>query len=174
MKSLTTFITKRLKLKVNQEKSAVEKVYRRKFLGFSFTSAKDSKRRIAPESIRRFKAKIKEITKTGKGGSMRQVTGRLKKYLTGWLGYYGICETKSVLRKLEGWMHRRIRCAYWKQWKTGPNRFRQLRKLGVGYQLATQTAGTNKGAWHTSMSPWLTCAFPKIYILKELGVPELH
>lgn len=172
MKSLEIFINKRLKLKVNQEKSAVEKAYKRKFLGFSFTSAKSPKRRISPEPERRFKTKIRELTRAGKGNSMEQITTRLKEYLTGWLGYYGFCETESVLRKLESWMHRRIRCAYWKQWKTGPNRAKQLRKLGVGKQLARQTAGTNKGSWHTSMSPALSYAFPKAYFSKEFGLPN--
>ena len=172
MRSLEIFINKRLKLKVNQEKSAVEKAYKRKFLGFSFTSAKIPKRRISPESVKRFKTKIQELTKAGKGRSMKQVTTRLKEYLTGWLGYYGFCETESVLRKLESWVHRRIRCAYWKQWKTGPNRSKQLRKLGVGKQLARQTAGTNKGSWHTSMSPALSYAFPNAYFSKEFGLPN--
>lgn len=85
MKSLEIFITKRLKLKLNQEKSTVEKAYKRKFLGFSFTSAKSPKRRISPEPESRFKTKIRELTRAGKGNSMKQITTRLKEYLTGWL-----------------------------------------------------------------------------------------
>lgn len=173
MASISEFIKKTLKLKVNKQKSAVAKVYKRQFLGFSFTSSiKQPKKRISAKAINNFKGKIKELTKAGKGKSMIRVIANIRVYVRGWLAYYGRCETPSVLKKLESWLYRRLRCAYWRQWKTGVNRAKQLRKLGVETQLAKQTAGTNKGPWNTSMSPALSIALPKTYF-EKLGVPKM-
>lgn len=173
MNSLRLFITKKLKLKVNEQKSMVAKVYRCSFLGFSFTSGKTPKRRIAPAAIKRLKEKIRKYTQTGKGMCMERVITNLGKYLTGWLAYYGHCQTPSVLTDLEGWMRRRLRYAFWRQWKTGKNRSIQLRRRGVGYDLSIQTAGTNKGPWHTSFSPALCIGMSNEYF-EKLGLPRLR
>ena len=101
MTSLRLFLTTKLKLKVNEQKSAVSRVYRRSFLGFSFTSGKTPKRRIAPEAIERFKKKIQLYTRASKGMSMEKVMVNLAKYLRGWLSYFGFCQTPSVLKDLE-------------------------------------------------------------------------
>lgn len=171
MASLSSFLTTKLKLKVNEQKSAVSRVYRRSFLGFSFTSGKTPKRRIAPEAIERFKKKVQEYTITSKGMSMEKVMVDLAKYLRGWLSYFGFCQTPSVLKDLEGWLHRRLRCAFWRQWKTGKNKGIQLRRRGVGYKLSRNTAGTNKGPWHTSNSPALCIALSGDYF-KKCGLPQ--
>ncbi len=103
---------------------------------------------------------------------MERVVAKIKVYVQGWLAYYGYIETQSVLTKLESWLHRKLRCAYWRQWKTGVNRGKQLRKLGVGNKLSRQTAGSSKGPWHISMSPALSYALPKAYFQK-LGLPKM-
>src|SRR5207248_6218220 len=131
MESVKRFISEKLKLKVNESKSAVAKPQERKFLGFSFTGGKELKRKIAPKAIDRFKEKIREITHKARGQSMKQVMEELARYLRGWRGYFGFCETPSVLKRLDSWVRRRVRCAFWRQWKTGRKRFAELVRRGV-------------------------------------------
>jgi len=172
MRSITRFITEKLKLKVNQEKSAVARPAERKFLGFSFTSGKPLKRRIAPKSLLRFKKRIRELTKRNRGVNLERMVAQLRLYLTGWRGYFGFCETPSVLRDLDSWIRRRLRCFQWKQWKRGKTRFAELRKRGVGKDLAAQTAGSSRGLWHISRSPALSIALPGAYF-DSIGLPRL-
>lgn len=96
----------------------------------------------------------------------------LATYLTGWRGYFGYCETPSVLHDLDSWIHRRLRSAVWKQWKRGPRRFTELRRRGVGHALAAQTAGSPHGPWHLSRSPALSIALSGGYF-DSLGLPRL-
>ena len=124
MQSVTGFIERRLKLKVNEAKSAVARPQARKFLGFSFTGGEEPKRRIAPKALHRCKQKIRELTRRTRGISVEQMTKELTAYLRGWKGYFGFCQTPSVLHRLEKWMRRRLRSMIWKQWKRGQVRFR--------------------------------------------------
>ena len=163
MASLTRFITRQLKLKVNAAKSGVARPWQRKFLGFSFTRKKEPKRRIAPEAIKRFKIRVRELTRRTRGVSIEQMVEELSRYLTGWLGYFGFCQTPSVLRNLESWVRRRLRCFMWKQWKRGRRRYVALRKRGIGRDLAAQTAGSPHGPWRISRSPALSYALPNAY-----------
>src|SRR5437763_7667368 len=142
MESVTRFITHCLKLKVNQAKSAVARPGHRKFLGFSFTGEREPRRRIAPKAIARFKEKIREQTRRTRGISLTQMVTQIVTYLRGWLGYFGDCQTPSVLRSLESWLRRRLRSVVWKHWKQGRTRFRKLRKRTVGKELAAQTVGS--------------------------------
>jgi RNA-directed DNA polymerase len=128
MKSITRFISSKLKLKVNEQKSAVAEPWERKFLGFSFTSGKTPKRRIAPKAVIRFKERVRELTSRTRSVSIERMAEELTRYLRGWIGYFGNCETPSVLRSLEEWTRRRLRSAIWKQWKRGRTRFTELRK----------------------------------------------
>src|ERR1700688_1055114 len=108
MESITRFITTKLKLKVNQQKSAVARPWERKFLGFSFTSGRQPKRRIAPKAVGRFKERIRELTSRTRGVSIERMAEDLTRYLRGWFGYFGKCETPSVLASLEEWTRRRL------------------------------------------------------------------
>jgi RNA-directed DNA polymerase len=172
MESITHFITHRLKLKVNQAKSAVAPPRRRKFLGFSFTGEREPRRRIAPKAIARFKERIREQTRRTRGISLTQMVKQVTTYLRGWLGYFGDCQTPSVLSDLESWIRRRLRSVVWRQWKRGRTRFRELRKRGVGKDLAAQTAGSPHGPWRLANSPALTIALPNAY-LAQLGLPPM-
>jgi RNA-directed DNA polymerase len=172
MQSITRFITGKLKLKVNESKSAVARPAERKFLGFSFTRGKTPKRRIAPKSLLRFKKRIRELTKRNRGVSLERMVVQLRLYLTGWRGYFGFCETPSVFQNLDAWIRRRLRCFQWKQWQRGKTRFAELRKRGVGKDLAAQTAGSPRGLWHLSRSPALSIALPSAYF-DSLGLPRL-
>src|ERR1700736_2962244 len=131
MAGIERFLAKRLRLKVNKAKSAVAKPSVRKFLGFSFTSGSEPRRRIAPQAIARFKARVRELTRRTCGCSLAQIIKELSVYLTGWRGYFGFCQTPSVLRALDEWLRRRLRAIAWKQWKTGPARFAEVRGCGV-------------------------------------------
>ena len=172
MESVTYFITHRLKLKVNQAKSAVAQPRQRKFLGFSFTSEREPRRRIAPKAIARFKERIRDRTQRTRGISLTQMVKDLATYLRGWLGYFDDCQTPSVLQRLETWLRRRLRSAVWKQWKQGRTRFRELRKRGVGKDLAAQTAGSPHGPWRIANSPALAIALPNAYFA-QLGLPPM-
>lgn len=172
MQGITRFITDKLKLKVNESKSAVARPAERKFLGFSFTSGKQPKRRIAPKALLRFKKRIRELTKRNRGVSLDQMVADLRRYLTGWRGYFGFCQTPSVFPILDSWIRRRLRCFQWKQWKSGRTRFAKLRQRGVGKDLAAQTAGSSHGLWHVSRSPALSFALPGAYF-DSLGLPRL-
>ena len=172
MESVKRFITEKLKLKVNESKSAVAKPQERKFLGFSFTAGKELKRKIAPQAINRFKERVREITAQGKGNSMKKVIEELAQYLRGWRGYFGFCETPSVLRALESWIRRRVRCAFWRQWKTGRQRYAELVQRGVSGEAAAKTASSRRGPWRVSQSPALDQALSNAY-LASLGLPSL-
>jgi RNA-directed DNA polymerase len=163
MASIEGFLTKRLKLKVNKTKSAVAKPRARKFLGFSFTSGNEPRRRIAPQAITRFKARVRELTRRTRGQSLAQTVKELSLYLIGWRGYFGFCQTPSVLRRLDEWLRRRLRAIAWKQWKRGTTRFAELRRCGVGRDLAARTAGSPHGPWRLANSPALTIAMPMMF-----------
>jgi RNA-directed DNA polymerase len=172
MESISRFITTKLKLKVNAQKSAVARPWERKFLGFSFTNAGDPKRRIAPKAVNRFKERVRELTRRRRGVSIEQMAEDLAQYLRGWIGYFGKCETPSVLQRLETWIRHRLRSVIWKQWKRGTVRFAELRKRGVGQDLAAQTAGSAHGPWRLANSPALAIALPNAYF-DSLGIPRL-
>ena len=172
MESVTRFITYRLKLKVNQAKSAVAQPRQRKFLGFSFTGEREPRRRIAPKAIDRYKERIREQTRRTRSISLRQMVKEIATYLRGWLGYFADCQTPWVLQSLETWLRRRLRSVVWKQWKRGRTRFRELRKRGVSKGLAARTAGSPHGPWRLANSPALTTALPNAYFA-ELGLPPM-
>jgi len=172
MKSVTSFITGQLKLKVNENKSAVARPQERKFLGFSFTDGPEVKRAIAPKALDRFKDRIREITRQAKGVSMDSTVEQLARYMVGWRGYFGFCETPQVLIYLTRWIRLRLRCAFWRQWKTPRRRRAALLKLGVRPQLAANTAGSGRGPWHLARSKALSVGLSNAY-LRSLGLPSL-
>jgi len=117
MTSVTRFLTRRLKLKVNEAKSAVARPEQRKFLGFSFSNNKEPKRRIAPKAVLRCKQKVRELTRRTRGISLEQMLKELAAYLRGWKSYFGYCQTPWILRNLDYWIRRRLRSMIWKQWE---------------------------------------------------------
>jgi RNA-directed DNA polymerase len=163
--SVEQFLTKCLKLKVNKAKSAVAAPLAR-------TIGANVKRRLAPQTVARFKARVRELTRRTRGRSLAQIIEELSRYLKGWRAYFGFCETPSVLRGLDHWTRRRLRAVSWKQWKRGRTRFAELRRRGVGRDLAAQTAGSPHGPWRLSNSPALALAFPNA-ALAALGLPFL-
>jgi RNA-directed DNA polymerase len=172
MTNVTRFLTRRLKLKVNEAKSAVARPVERKFLGFSFSKNKEPKRRIAPKVLLRCKQKIRELTRRTRGISLEQMLKELTAYLRGWKSYFGFCQTPSLLQQLDQWIRHRLRSMIWKQWKHGQQRYGKLRQHGVGQELAAQTAGSPHGPWRVANSPALSIALPLAYF-DSLGLPRL-
>jgi len=130
------------------------------------------RRRIAPQALARFKSRVRELTRRTRGAGLAQIVEELSRYLVGWRGYFGFCETPSVLRRLDQWVRRRLRAIAWKQWKRGRTRFAELRRRGVGKALAAQSAGSPHGPWRLSNSPALTIALPNAF-LGSLGLATL-
>ena len=172
MESVTRFITQRLKLKVNETKSAVAQPQQRTFLGFSFTTGPDVKRAIAPKALGRFKARVRDITRRAKGVSIKTTIGELAPYLRGWRGYFGFCETPVVLQYLTRWVRLRLRAALWRQWKTPRRRRAALIALGVSPRLASNTAGSGRGPWYLARSKALSVGLSNAYF-RSLGLPSL-
>jgi RNA-directed DNA polymerase len=155
MNSITRFIEQKLKLKVNREKSAVDRPWKRKFLGFSFTLNKKPKVRIANESIKRLKAKIRELTSRSKPIPMEVRIEKLNQYLTGWCGYFALADTPSKFKEFDEWIRRRLRMIEWKQWKNPKTRVRKLRSLGVPDHKAYEWGNSRKKFWRIASSPIL-------------------
>jgi RNA-directed DNA polymerase len=172
MESITRFITQRLKLKVNETKSAVARPQERKFLGFSFTPRAQVKRVIALKALDRFKQRIREITRRAKGVSIETTMEELAPYLRGWRNYFGFCETPEVLVYLTRWVRLRLRAALWRQWKTPRRRRAALLQLGVRPRLASNTAGSGRGPWYLARAKALSVGLSNAYF-KSLGLPTL-
>jgi RNA-directed DNA polymerase len=172
MESVACFITKQLKLKVNETKSAVARPQERKFLGFSFTGGPEIKRAIAPKALVRFKDRIRAITRQAKGASIKSTVEQLARYMVGWRGYFGFCETPEVLVYLTRWIRLRLRCALWRQWKTTRRRRAALLQLGVRPQLAANTAGSGRGPWYLARTKALSVGLSNAYF-RSLGLPSL-
>lgn len=172
MESVTRFLDKRLRLRVNKEKSAVGKPSSRRFLGFSFGMGVEPKIRLAEQSRERFKRKIQELTRPTRGQSLEQVIQRLRRYLIGWHGYFRICETPSVFQDLDKWINRRLRSYAWRHWERPRRRCGELLRLGVNHYVAARTAISSKGPWRLSSTPGLNRALSNDY-LYALGLPRL-
>ena len=165
-------ITHTLKLKVNEPKSAVARPQERKLLGFSFTDGPEVKRAIAPQTVDRFKQRIREITCRAKSVSIETTMAELALYLRGWRNYFGFCETPTVLRDLTRWVRVRLRAALWRQWKTPRRRRAALIALGVLPRLAGNTTGSGRGPWYLARSKALNIGLSNAYF-RSLGLPSL-
>jgi RNA-directed DNA polymerase len=171
MKSVTQFIMRKLKLKVNETKSAVARPQERKFLGFSFTDGSEVKRVIAPKALERFKKRIREITCRAKSVSLEATMTELVPYLRGWRGYFGFGETPEVLIGLIRWVRLRLRAALWRQWKTPRRRRAALLELGVRPRMARNTAGSGLGPWYLARAKALSVGLSNAYF-QSLGLPS--
>jgi RNA-directed DNA polymerase len=172
MASISRFLTQKLRLKVNEQKSAVARPEERKFLGFSVAND-GSERRIAPKALDKFKTRIRDMTCRTRGISLPQIIEELTPYLHGWRGYFGFCQTPRVLTNLEAWLRRRLRSYLWRQWGNGPNRFNELRRRGVPKFNAAVAAGSPTGLWRMSGHPAVQQAL-RNRLFDELGLPRLY
>jgi len=169
MKSLSRFLREKLKLTVNQLKSAVERPWRRKFLGFSLTTEKASRVKVAPQSVERFKEKMREKFREGRGRNLRSFLEGLKPLLRGWAGYFGVAQTRGVFEELDQWIRRKLRCMEWKKWKRGRTRRKRLIALGLDGNVARASAFNGHGPWWNSGASHLHAALPTSYF-RRLGL----
>ena len=160
--SVTAFLETRLHLRVNEDKSAVDRPWKRKFLGFTLY-LKDKRIRLADTSVKRVKEKIRSLTQRSAGISMAERLKRLNAYLGGWVGYFALAETPSIFQELDEWLRRRLRMCQWKQWKRIRTRVRQLRALGLKELDVWEAAGSRKAYWRTAGSPPLQKALSNAY-----------
>ena len=168
LRSISRFLSSHLKLSVNEAKSAVDRPWRRQFLGFTFSSRLN--RRISSKSIKRFKNRIRDITCRVRGRRIKVIVKELSRFMLGWQGYFNFTEVRYILRELDSWVKRRLRCYLWKQW--GRRVYRELLKHGVSRDLAWNTAKSAHGPWRLSRSPGLAFALPAKYFA-SLGLPRL-
>jgi RNA-directed DNA polymerase len=169
--SVTRYLLRKLRLKVNESKSAVDRPWRRRVLGFTFTGRRPNRRKVSDQAILRFKEEIRQRTQRTRGVTFQRVVDELRSYLLGWQAYFGFSEAKSGFKELDSWIHRRLRCYLWKQW--GRRRYRELRGRGVSRDLAWNTVKSAHGPWRLSRSPALAFALPSRYF-SQLGLPLLY
>lgn len=170
LESVTRFLSCKLKLTVNRSKSAVDRPWRRSFLGFTFSYRGGIRTKVSEKAEKAFKARVRVLSRRTRGHSLRQVIAELRKYLNGWKAYYGVCEVKRPFAELDKWIRRRLRSYAWKQW--GRSGYRQLRKLGIEVRLAWNTAKSAHGPWRLSRSPALNFGMPTAYFV-GMGLPLL-
>lgn len=172
MQSVSAFLETRLKLKVNREKSAVDHPIRRKFLGFSFLqTGVGVKIVIAPQSLKKLKDTIRLHTASRRSMAMDERIKRLNSYLKGWLGYFALADEVSELGAIGGWMRRRLRACFWRQWKLGKTRFRMLCRLGLRREAAALAAFSSRGPWRLSAAPSVHAALSNS-VWNSLGLVE--
>jgi RNA-directed DNA polymerase len=170
--SVECFLMKRLRLVVNRDKSAVDRPWKRKFLGYTFTMHFQPKLRVAPQSVRRFKAKLRQVFRRGRGRSLRRILEELRPMLRGWVSYFRLSQVRSVLEDLDQWIRRKLRCILWRQWKRNWTRFRQLASRGIEPHRAWASASNGRGPWWNAGASHMNQAVPTSY-LQQLGLVSL-
>jgi len=164
METLTRFLERKLKLKVNREKSAVDRPWKRKFLGYSMTAHWEAKLTVAKQSVKRIQVKLKDIFRAGKGRNLeRFIREDLNPVLRGWVNYFSLSETRRTFEELDEWLRRRLRCMLWRQWKRTWTRFKRLRARGLDEVRAWRSATNGRGSWWNSGASHMNAAFPKNY-----------
>ena len=167
-RSITQFITTRLKLKVNEEKSAVDRPDNRKFLGYTIAAGrKEPKLKPAKQSIERLKAKVKTICRKGRGRNIRRIVAELTQALRGWVHYLKLSTVKKIFEELDRWIRRRLRSIIWRQWKRPRTRFRNLMKIGLEEDRAAMSAWNGRGAWWNAGASHTNQALPNSYFERQ-------
>ena len=160
MESVQRFLTEKMKLRVNEQKSAIGRPSERKFLGYSFSNDGE-KRKIAPRSVQKVKEKIREQSGRSGGKSLRQVIEGLSGYLRGWYSYYGASQARSIFGDLDSWLRHRLRALLWEQWKNNRKRVDELLKQGADRDLVFQTVRQRPRAWKAGNSRVMNVTYDK-------------
>ncbi|MBU0507504.1 group II intron reverse transcriptase/maturase, partial [bacterium] len=165
LQSITSFLEKRLKLKVNASKSAVARPWARTFLGYTMTFHKEPRLRVAVDSVKRLKGKVREACRRGRGRNLRRfITEELTPLLRGWINYFRLAETKGIFEELDGWIRRKMRNILWRQWKRIRTRARNLMRRGLDESRAWKSAANGHGPWWNSGASHMNQAIPKSYL----------
>ncbi|MCW3989210.1 MAG: group II intron reverse transcriptase/maturase [Candidatus Bathyarchaeota archaeon] len=172
LSSITRFLSKRLRLKVNRDKSAVDRPWKRKYLGYSMTFNREPRLKVASASIKRLKCKLRELFRQGRGRNLKRFVESLTPILRGWVNYFRLAEVKGLFKELDGWIRRKLRCILWRQWKKPKTRARNLMKRGIDENRAWMSAANQRGAWWNSGASHMNEAFPKRFF-DNLGLVSL-
>ena len=172
MASLTRFLEERLKLKVNEAKSAVDRPWNRKFLGYSMTWHQKPRLKVAPASLDRLKDKVRERLRGGQGRNLKRLIEELTPLLRGWVNYFRLAEVKGVFEELDGWIRRKLRCILWRQWKRSLHPRKESDETGLREERAWQSATNGRGPWWNAGASHMNEAFPKRFF-DELGLVSL-
>ena len=172
MRTITPFLERRLHLRVNAEKSAVDRPWRRKFLGYSMTFHRQPRLKVAASSVERLKEKLRESFRQGRGRNLGRFIEELTPILRGWINYFRLAEVKGVFEDLDGWIRRKLRCLLWRQWKRTYTRVKALRKRGLAEARAWKSATNGRGPWWNAGASHMNEAFPKLYF-DRLGLVSL-
>jgi len=166
MTSLTRFLAERLKLKVNSDKSAVDRPWKRTFLGHTMTAHKAPGTWIAGSSVARLRDKLRAAFRAGRGRALAATVKDLAPILRGWIAYFRLTEGKGILEELDGWLRRKLRCVLWRQWKRPRTRFMRLMQRGLKEQRARDSAGNGRGPWWNAGASHMNDAFRKDFFDK--------
>jgi group II intron reverse transcriptase/maturase len=172
MRGTRTFLEDVLCLRINERKSAVERPWERKFLGYTCTMQRESRLRVAPDSVRRLRRKVRELMRAGRGRSLRRTIGELNPLLRGWINYFQLAQNQGVMERLDQWLRRRLRCLFWWQWKKPRTRARKLRALGLDAARAGVSAYNGHGPWWNAGAYHLNQALPAAYFTR-MGLVSL-
>jgi RNA-directed DNA polymerase len=172
MASITRFLSERLKLTVNVAKSAVDRPWKRTFLGFTMTAHKEPRLRVAPNSVVRFKGKLKTALRQGRGRNIGRTVKDLAPVLRGWIGYFRLADAKGIFEELDGWMRRKLRCILWRQWKRPRTRYARLLQRGLEEERAWASANNGRGPWWNAGASHMNHAFRAAFFA-SLGLPSL-
>jgi RNA-directed DNA polymerase len=170
--SISRYLQEQLKLKVNREKSAVDRPWYRKFLGYSMTREKQPRLKVAAESVQRFRGKLKELLREGRGRNVERFIKELRPVLVGWANYFSLAQVKGSFEESDGWIRRRLRCIIWRQWKRPNTREKNLKKQGLDEFRAWKSANNGRGPWWNAGASHMNAAFPKKYF-EKLGLVSL-
>lgn len=170
--SVERFLWNRLRLVVNREKSAVDRPWKRKFLGYTVTRHRQPRLKVAPESVQRFKEKVREHFRRGRGQSLARVIEELKPKMKGWVAYFGRAEVKRTFEELDFWIRRRLRAILWRQWKRPRTRAKEMVRRGLSPERAWKSAYNGHGPWWNASSSHMNHAIPT-RVFRKLGLPSL-
>lgn len=170
--SVTRFIEKRLRLKVNRAKSAVDRPWNRTFLGYSVTMHHKTRLKIAPQSVQRLRKKLRILFRQGNGQSLSKLIARLVPVLRGWMNYFRYTQVRGILEELDGWIRRRLRCVLWRQWKRVFTRAKRLMKAGLDEVRAWTSATNGRGPWWNAGASHMNQAYPAKFF-ESLGLIRL-
>ncbi len=171
--SISAFLEKRLKLKVNREKSAVDRPWKRKFLGYSMTNNREPKLKVAKESVHRLKRNLVKCFHRGRGCNLKRfINEELNPKLRGWFNYFSLVEVKNVFEELDSWIRRHLRNLLWRQWKRPRFRVKKLMNRGLSLDRARQSANNGRGPWFNSGASHMNTAYP-LRFFNSMGLYSL-
>ena len=170
--SVERFVRKRLRLRVNRDKSAVDRPWNRKFLGYTVTVHRQPKLKVAPQSMKRLKAKLRPMLRRGRGRNLGRVVESLTRVLRGWVAYYKLAEVKASFEELDQWLRRKLRCILWRQWKRHRTQFKELCRRGLDHERARRSAWNGRGPWYNAGASHMNRAVPTSE-LRGLGLISL-